>query len=280
MKNPHLIPGPAIVSFSGGRTSGYMLRHIIDAYGGTLPPDVHVAFANTGREMPATLDFVAECAARFGVHVRWLEYTPEAPGFAEVSHNSAARNGEPFAALIARKNYLPNPVARFCTQELKIRPMKKWAMAQGWTHWTNIVGLRADEGHRVLRAIASAERERWTIAAPLASAKVRKADVLAWWAAQPFDLRLAGPWEGNCDGCFLKGRGAILRMQRDHSERMAWWAEQEAIKRGVGTGATFRADREDYATLARDVSAAPLLPFLDDDMTEECGVACAAGGDA
>jgi hypothetical protein len=272
-KNPFRIDGPAIVSFSGGRTSGYMLWRILDAHGGTLPDGVHVVFANTGREMPATLDFVAECSSRWGVRIVWLEYTPDAPGYVEVSHNSASRAGEPFAALIARKSYLPNPVARFCTQELKIKPMMKWAGAQDWAQWTNVVGLRYDEGHRVLKAIANSEKAPYQIAAPLASAKVRKEDVLAWWPTQPFDLRLAGPHEGNCDGCFLKGRGALVKMLRDHPERMAWWAEQEAAR-----AASFRSDRN-YAQMTR--AAAILEEFkrmtenVEDEPDAECGVACA-----
>lgn len=34
--DPYLIEGPARIRFSGGRTSGYMLKHILDAHGGTL----------------------------------------------------------------------------------------------------------------------------------------------------------------------------------------------------------------------------------------------------
>ena len=53
-----MIDGPQVVSFSGGRTSGFMLWHIVQAHGGTLPEHVKVVFANTGLEHPATLDFV------------------------------------------------------------------------------------------------------------------------------------------------------------------------------------------------------------------------------
>lgn len=53
--NPYLIEGPALISFSGGRTSAYMLHQIIQAHGGTLPDDVVVAFANTGKEREVTL---------------------------------------------------------------------------------------------------------------------------------------------------------------------------------------------------------------------------------
>lgn len=42
---------------------------------------VEVTFQNTGREMPQTLDFVAEVGRRWGVLIAWLEYRAEAPFF-------------------------------------------------------------------------------------------------------------------------------------------------------------------------------------------------------
>ena len=59
--NPYRVPRPAVISFSGGRTSGYLLKHVIDAYGGRLPEGLFVAFANTGMERPETLGFVHIC---------------------------------------------------------------------------------------------------------------------------------------------------------------------------------------------------------------------------
>lgn len=64
--DPFRIIGPACISFSGGRTSAYMLRRILNAHGGELPADVHAVFANTGKERLETLDFVHECAAHWG----------------------------------------------------------------------------------------------------------------------------------------------------------------------------------------------------------------------
>ena len=49
-RDPYRIAGPAVISFSGGRTSGYVLKHILDGHGGALPSDVRVVFANTGKE--------------------------------------------------------------------------------------------------------------------------------------------------------------------------------------------------------------------------------------
>lgn len=276
MRNPFLITGPAIISVSGGRTSGYMLWRILQAHGGTLPADVHAVFANTGREMPATLDFVRDISAAWNVPITWLEFTGRRKdGFRVVNHNSASRDGEPFAALMATQAALPNPVQRSCTQEMKIRTIKRWCVAQGWTLWLNVVGLRADEMHRVKRTKAP-RKDRWTVATPLADAGVTQTDVVAFWQTQPFDLMLAGKWEGNCDGCFLKSRAATMRMMADHPERMAWWAQMEAIPRGTnGVNRRFRKDRETYAELAQLVRDTPRLPF-DEGLVE--GIDGCAGG--
>ena len=278
VSDPFLITGPAVISFSGGRTSAYMLWRILQAHGGTLPPDVLVCFANTGREMPATLDFVWDCEAAWGVHVHWLEYArgDKGPICVEVSHNSASRNGEPFAALLKSKPMLPNPVSRFCTIELKIRTQKRFLRSLDWKHWTNVVGLRADEPKRVERALDRdrTKKDRWHNACPLAAAGIEEIDVLRFWRVQPFDLRLAGPWEGNCDGCFLKSRAAISRMLVDHPERMEWWSQQEGeLIHGKGRGATFRADREDYATMARVVRDQGTLPFDLNEASLPCDMA-------
>ena len=71
--SPYLVTGPALISFSGGRTSGKMLRRILDTHGGSLPADVHAVFCNTGKEVAATYDFVAEMAARTGIRIVWIE---------------------------------------------------------------------------------------------------------------------------------------------------------------------------------------------------------------
>jgi len=145
----------------------------------------------------------------------------------------------------------------------------------GWSHWSNVVGLRADEPVRVERT-QQPRKDRWTVATPLADAGVTVRDVAEFWRAQPFDLGLAGKWEGNCDGCFLKSRASILRMHADHPERMGWWADMEAVPRGTSRrGRTFRADRETYGVLADLVRDMPRLPF-DEGLVE--GLDGCAGG--
>lgn len=220
--------GNVQIAFSGGRTSAYMLRQILDANGG-LPDGVVVTFQNTGREMPQTLYFVAEVGRRWGVPIVWLEYLPRAPHFQIVGHKSAARNGEPFDALIDKKQYIPNQKARFCTVELKIRTAKRYLMSLGWKHWTSATGIRADEPNRLNKP---KPKDRWTVWNPLAHAGVGRHHVTTFWADQPFDLELPNVkgncWLGNCDGCFLKSEAHVAAFSREYPKRAAWWESAEA----------------------------------------------------
>ena len=223
--NPYEIEGPAVISFSGGRTSGYMLRKVLDAHNGQLPKDVHVIFSDTGQERPETYTFVRDCANKWGVDITWVE-----------------RPGQ-FTQLITDKKYLPNVMARFCTQELKLTPMRKWMLARGYDHWDNAVGIRADEPRRIARIKESAEKrkDRWDIVLPLATAGVGLPDVLQFWGEQAFDLTAK---DSNCTGCFLKGYGALRNVARDEPEILEWWAKQEER-----IGATFRKDRPSYRAM-------------------------------
>jgi 3'-phosphoadenosine 5'-phosphosulfate sulfotransferase (PAPS reductase)/FAD synthetase len=254
MRDPFKIDGRTAISVSGGRTSGYMLWRVLQANGGRLPHDCVVMFANTGKENEETLRFVREMAARWNVPIHWLEYRSgiEALGvvrsvpddappvtFAEVSFDTASRNGEPFKALIRRRLFLPNPVSRFCTSELKIRTMHRYLKSLGWQdgdgEWDQMVGIRADEQRRVAKIRArgtSTETVRETMSLPLADAGVTLAEVTTFWDAQPFDLELpvinGRTPDGNCDLCFLKPPAVRLSIIRTRPQSPVWWIEAEA----------------------------------------------------
>ena len=72
--NPFLITEPTSISFSGGRTSAYMLYKVLEAHGGKLPDDAIVCFANTGKEHDATLQFVKDCETNWNVKINWVEF--------------------------------------------------------------------------------------------------------------------------------------------------------------------------------------------------------------
>jgi 3'-phosphoadenosine 5'-phosphosulfate sulfotransferase (PAPS reductase)/FAD synthetase len=271
--DPFRIAGPAIVSFSGGRSSATMLYRIVQAHGGTLPADVHVAFCNTGKEMPATLDFVQLCGERWGVDIVWLEYRrAEAPQdrWRRVDHATASRNGEPFDALLDMKQFLPNPVARFCTQELKINAIGRWAAAQGFDEVDRVIGLRYDEPRRVARL-----RGQRDCRFPLYDGRMTKRDVAAFWRAQNFDLGLPGvngvTPAGNCDLCFLKSAATIQRIMRNDPGAAQWWIAAESAPRASNhEGGRFRSDRPSYAAMLDAVERQAEFVFPGDADLADC----------
>jgi 3'-phosphoadenosine 5'-phosphosulfate sulfotransferase (PAPS reductase)/FAD synthetase len=236
MKDPHFIEGPALILFSGGRTSGYMLRHILDAHNGELPDDVHVVFSDTGRERPETLDFVHECSKRWGVKVNWLK-----------------REGQ-FQGLIDDhlKESVPNVFRRLCTHYLKVELHEKFAKEKGFDFYSTVLGLRADEPARVAK-MRDKEDKNTDFVLPLADAGANEIDILDFWANNDFDLNLK-PGEGNCDLCFLKGKRNLIQLIMDRPELADWWIKNEERsiqKYGIGFfGSQKNANATTYRKLA------------------------------
>ena len=279
--SPYRITEPTCISFSGGRTSAYMLKKVLDAGGGQLPGQAIVCFANTGKEEEATLKFVNDCSVNWGVKINWIEYQDhEEPEhrYKVVSYETASRNGEPFEAIIRKRQYLPNPVTRFCTSELKIRTMACFLKHSGlFDDYTKSelenaswIGLRFDEGRRAAKI---ADKRR----IPLFTAKVSVQDIGKFWENQPFNLELptykGRTLAGNCDLCFLKPANQVATLIAEKPERAIWWANMEALAlASKPSGATFRKDRPNYESMVK--FAAEQLTVFDD--TEE-GIACFCG---
>ena len=266
MVNPYMIPSPALISFSGGRTSAFMLKKILDAYEGNLPDDIYVVFANTGKEVPETLDFINECQLNWNLKVRWLELDihKERPIYRtkEVSYETASRNGEPFEALIDRKKFLPNNAMRICTAELKMKVMERFMRGQNHKEWFNGIGLRYDEHRRVSSQI-KANREnknKWETLMPLYADKKSVKDIYEFWKNNTFDLNLPNhggkTLAGNCDLCYLKGTQTLVNILREKPQLADWWIKQEekvqawrTEDRGSKYGMTFKGNGMSYIKL-------------------------------
>lgn len=267
--SPYLVEAPAYVSFSGGRTSGYMLRHIVMEHGGSLPDGVVAVFANTGKEREETLTFVRNFTDVWGIPVHWVEWRPSSQGFAEVDYASASRAGEPFSALIAKKRMPPNWQARFCTEFLKVKTIAAFLKSIGMPEvHTEAIGLRHDEGLRLMKMLERNGTTGRRCVAPLAKARVTGADVASFWRGQPFDLGLM-PGEGNCDLCFLKGRRLRRELIRQRPETAKWWSDEEQSVNG------FFDRRDSYSGLAAEVRQSPDLFDIEVERDAECGLICA-----
>lgn len=271
---------PLLVSFSGGRTSAYMTKLILDNWRDRY--QIHVVFANTGLEHPKTLEFIRNCDEQFGFGTVWIESVINqergiGPGFRVVTFDTAARNGEPFEGFI-RKHGIPNPVMLGCTRSLKHYPMLAWMRAHGLSEKTckTAIGIRADEKRRV--SDAAADRN---IIYPLVDEwPTDKQDVLSWWEDQPFDLGIE-EFEGNCRGCFKKSkRKHFLQMEKDPSV-YDWHARMEELYSTVNSTSHryfFRGDqstamlREEFARVQGNFRRQLRFDFEVGGCSESCEV--------
>jgi 3'-phosphoadenosine 5'-phosphosulfate sulfotransferase (PAPS reductase)/FAD synthetase len=217
-----------------------------------------VTFQNTGKEMPATLDFINECDKRWGLNIVWLEYR-YGNNFEVVSYETASRDGRPFDELIAhKKHFLPNQMMRYCTKEMKIETVRRYLQSIGVKEWTSYNGIRYDEPRRWSKAKNLPSYQE--IELPLVKWKTTKDDVLNWWSEQDFDLMLKQPY-GNCDGCFLKGKGKLAIIAKERPELLDWWINHEEK-----SGSTFK--KEISYKQIKEASQAQQQLFADDPSFE------------
>lgn len=240
-----------VVSFSGGRTSAYMCYKMLMEW-----PKQKFAFifANTGKELEKTLEFVKNVDAHYSLNLVWLESIINQEKGVGVSYrvvdfDSANRNGEPFSDMV-QKFGIPNKEFPHCTRELKERPIQKWADETfGAGNYITAIGMRADERRR-MRASESKIYPLCTIW-PTNEFMVRD-----FWARQNFDLGIKD-YQGNCDLCWKKSRRKRLTLIAESPEIINDWAEWEAQSEYVF-------DREGYSIPELvEMSARPFRKALD-----------------
>ena len=287
------------ISFSGGRTSGYMLKHCLEKF--STSHDITITFCNTGCEHEETLVFVDKCDRLIANgKVIWLEAVINPENGVGVSHKivdyfTASRKGEPFEAAI-RKYGIPNSVNPHCTARLKTDVMRSYLKSIGWVrgkkiNYTTAIGIRADEMDRVSE---SKGKECWIY--PLVDAGVRKENIVAWWRKQPFDLMIPGEHYGNCLWCWKKSDRKLATlaiedpsvftfprlMEARYGNHMADCAAGD----GHGNRMFFRKYKvtSDFKAIA---STQGFVPFTDKyasfdeelDVGSACGESCEIGAD-
>lgn len=245
-----------ILSFSGGRTSAYMLANY----------DYDLAiFCNTGKEAEGTLDFVRKCGEYFDKEIIWLEYTTDnKEKFKVVNFETANRNGKPFEQLVKKTKFLPNQQMRTCTVEMKAKTIKRYLKNIGLkiSDIDMLLGIRADEPNRYFK-LKNTNRNGWENIMPLYKDAITKKHVLDFWNKQPFDLDI-NSHEGNCDLCFLKGLGKKIELLRQKPEIANWWIEMENI-----VGATFN---KNYSVEQALKMSKEQLNLFDNDIECFCNI--------
>lgn len=215
-----------LISFSGGETSAYMTRRLLEKHRSEYE-QVIVVFANTGLEHEKTLEFVDQCDREFGFNVVWVESVPgEKMGVGVsakiVDFSSASRKGEPFEAMIAKFG-IPNQAFQHCSRELKRNVIRAYARLIGWSKrdYYTAIGIRADEFDRM-----SADAEEDRLIYPLITWGIDKPEVNRFWNSQSFRLEIKS-YEGNCVTCWKKSERKLLTLAKESPCAFNFFREME-----------------------------------------------------
>ena len=139
-----------LISFSGGRTSAYMMYRLITEFSDKY--EFKVVFANTGKEDEETLKFVDRCAKEWNIEIVWVEgiykdangfpFTKKGWGVKHkiVTFETASRNGQPFEELISVLG-IPSSNVPFCSFQLKRKPIEHYMKTIGWKKYKIAIAI-------------------------------------------------------------------------------------------------------------------------------------------
>ena len=223
-------------SLSGGKTSSYMAFHYPADYNvfalvtiedvrcspdewlrKTVSDKVGKEFIATAED-DKTLIAILDLEQKIGKEILWL-------------------TGVSFDKLNRKRKAVPNMAWRFCTSEMKMRPIWDW-----W--YSNInemiemrIGFRYDEKERSERITNKFkgivgkrgtqnkwEEIEWRVPSfPLIDNKVGHYTVSEWAKTSGIEF----PSDSNCVGCFWKPLQQLRKNWDDNPNKMQWFADQE-----------------------------------------------------
>ena len=218
-----------LISFSGGRTSAYMLYKMFSNK--KEDEEYIVIFANTGKEHEGTLQFVKDCEDNFECEIIWLEARHRKPtgetyskkgwsvSYNIVNFETASRNGEPFEEMLSVLG-IPCSSAPFCSDQLKRKPIEAYLKDIGWKDYYKAIGIRCDEIDRINPNF----KEKKILYPLVKNFPSTKKMIIEWWSNNNFDLNI--PLNlGNCDICWKKSFKVLVQNTLDFPERFKWWEE-------------------------------------------------------
>jgi hypothetical protein len=233
-----------IHSISGGKTSSYMALHYPADYiifslvkiddKNCKPKDeilikyvsdkINEEFIATA-ESDLTLIALMELEQQLGKNIIWV-------------------SGLSFDRIIDTKGgFLPSYARRFCTIEMKIRPIFDWWYANIGEKVRMGIGYRYDELERMERFSTSFKgivgkrktQNKWDIVEwrdgyfPLIEDKVHHIDIIKWADRSGINF----PLDSNCVGCFHKNAQQLRKNWDENVNKMQWFADKEKIGKGT-----------------------------------------------
>ena len=186
-----------VVSFSGGRTSAYLV-YLMEQKRKNEGLDVEYVFMDTGAEHPKTYQFVRDVAEKFNINLRCIKAEISqtkgvGPKYKKISINDIGWDLDGFAKISKNHGAPYNPGGMHCTQHLKTEPYRKFCNDTfGKGKYITWCGIRADEQKRLR------PKKGYKYLAEISD--FTKGHILNWWSNQSFNLEI-DEWEGNCIFC-------------------------------------------------------------------------------
>lgn len=251
-----------VVSFSGGLTSAYMSKWLIDNMSHVYT--FFLVFANTGLEHEKTLEFIDRCDREWGLNIEWIESVThpkrgKGQTYNIVNFKSASRNGEPFESLVKVEG-ISNAGTPRCSHRLKGIPLDKYRKSISKNAFAAI-GIRVDEFDRM-----NSNYKKLNLMYPLITMKpTTEAEIVHWWDQQSFKLDLEKHY-GNCVSCWKKSDRKLLTIAKNTPEYFDFFkmCEKKYGKVGIKDGNSrvwFRRHRNVNDII--DESEIPFVEYID-----------------
>tara|TARA_R110002110_G_scaffold138317_3_gene324058 strand:- start:29 stop:868 length:840 start_codon:yes stop_codon:yes gene_type:complete len=168
--------------------------------------------------------------------------------------------GDTFDEVIFKKKYLPNVMQRFCTSEMKLKPLFDW-----WQKEINEVvemriGFRANEQSRAKTMLSktnlngnsefktiigkskNGNRNKWGLiqwqkpSFPLIDNPIYKDNVEQYWKNKP--VRFA--YMNNCVGCFHRNPVLLKHLSTTNENKFKWFIDAEKDNSTFKKGITYK----------------------------------------
>jgi 3'-phosphoadenosine 5'-phosphosulfate sulfotransferase (PAPS reductase)/FAD synthetase len=172
-------------------------------------------------ESDITLKVVLDLEQFLGKEIKWL-------------------TGETFESVIKKQKALPNMIWRFCTTEMKMKPIAEYCRNEIKEIVLTRLGIRHDEENRVNyentdfqfhNGFSKNGRNKWVtekyreLEYPLVTDKIDHYQVYLWSLSTP----LIFPKDSNCVGCFHKDPQQLRKNWDDEPQKMQWFSDMEKL---------------------------------------------------
>jgi 3'-phosphoadenosine 5'-phosphosulfate sulfotransferase (PAPS reductase)/FAD synthetase len=197
-----------ILGLSGGKDSAALAIYMRDKV-----EDMEYFFADTGKELPETYEYLDKLRARLGIEIKTL---------------SADRGFDHWLDVYG--GMLPSPKARWCTKALKIQPIEQFVGADAAISY---IGIRADEENR--KGYIST-KENIQARFPFIEDGLRKDDVIKILEDSGIGLPKYYDWRSRsgCFFCFYQRKIEWVRLSEEHPDKFEEAVQYEEARGGAG----------------------------------------------